>query len=72
MWMKNASRDARLETADFTGKLGGISTAKPTTFADPDCYTFETFASYSDEIHTAYYYHYKRTRAGLKEETKWS
>jgi hypothetical protein len=38
-----------------------------------DCYTFEGFASIPDEIHTAYYYHYKRTILGLKEEgSPWS
>lgn len=33
-----------------------------------DCYTFEGLASTPDVIHTAYYYHYKRTTFGLKEE----
>jgi hypothetical protein len=37
-----------------------------------DCYTFEQFAASPAVIHTAYYYHYKRTTLGLKEETKWS
>lgn len=37
-----------------------------------DCYTFEGFAASPAVIHTAYYYHYKRTTLGLKEETKWS
>lgn len=37
-----------------------------------DCYTFEHFASDPDVIHTTYYYHYKRIRLGLKEETTWS
>jgi hypothetical protein len=36
------------------------------------CYTFERFASSPDEIHTYYYYHYKRIRVVLKEETRWS
>lgn len=43
-----------------------------TSCAEEDCYTFEGFASIPDEIHTNYYYHYKRKRHGLKEETKWS
>jgi hypothetical protein len=37
-----------------------------------DCYTFEHFAPFTGVIHTYYYYHYKRTSSGLKEETKWS
>jgi hypothetical protein len=37
-----------------------------------DCYTFEGFAPSPLVIHTTYYYHYKRTTLGLKEETKWS
>lgn len=37
-----------------------------------DCYTFERFASGPDVIHTTCYYHYKRSRLSLKEETKWS
>lgn len=37
-----------------------------------DCYTFERFASSPDEFRTTYYYHYKRLRVGLKEETTWS
>jgi hypothetical protein len=39
---------------------------------DEDCYTFEHFASSPDVIHTYYYYHYKRIRIVLKEETTWS
>jgi len=37
-----------------------------------DCYTFEGFASSDHDIHTAYYYLYKRKRLVLKEETTWS
>jgi hypothetical protein len=37
-----------------------------------DCYTFEHVASISSDIRNTYYYHHKRTRHGLKEETRWS
>lgn len=43
-----------------------------TVWNDEDCYTFEGLASNPDEIHTTYYYHYKRTILGLKEEARWS
>ena len=39
---------------------------------DVDCYTFEHFAASGRVIRTTYYYHYKRSISGLKEETKWS
>jgi hypothetical protein len=39
---------------------------------DEDCYTFEGFAPSPDVIRSAYYYHYKRNRLVLKEETTWS
>jgi len=61
--MKNVSFCARPETAESSGKRTPFSASKPATFAERDCYTFETFARDSREIHTAYYYHYERTRA---------
>jgi hypothetical protein len=39
---------------------------------DHDCYTPQAFASTHDEFRTTYYYHYKKTRVGLKEESPWS
>jgi len=72
MWTKNASRMKPRSTAEMTGKPRRFSASKPAASRKRDCYTFETFASYPDEIRTAYYYHYKRTRNGLKEETTWS
>lgn len=39
---------------------------------DEDCYTFEGFAPSPDVIRSDYYYHYKRNRLVLKEETTWS
>jgi hypothetical protein len=35
--------------AEKTGKRGLFSAAKPATFPNLDCYTFQTFASKSDE-----------------------
>lgn len=60
------------ETAENAGKLTRFSTWKPTAFTRRDCYTFEAFASNSDEIHNTYYYLYKRTKACLKEKHPWS
>jgi hypothetical protein len=60
------------KTAERCGKRGCFSAEEPATFSDPDCYTLQTFASNSREIRSAYYYYYKRTRAGVKEETTWS
>jgi hypothetical protein len=37
-----------------------------------DCYTFEYFAPAAAVLRSDYYYHYKRNRVVLKEETKWS
>ena len=52
--------------------LRSFSAAGLTVSNVVDCYTFERFASSSDEIRTTYYYHYKRTTPYLKEETRWS
>ena len=72
MWTKNALRTKPRPPAESTGKRRRFSAPKPAASRKRDCYTFETFASYSDEIHTDYYYLYKRIRNGLKEETTWS
>lgn len=59
-------------TAENTGNLRPFSTGRLTTSSERDCYTFEIFASDSDEIRNACYYYYKRTSVGLKEDTTWS
>jgi len=60
------------ETAEKTGKPKRFSAERLTTSSERDCYTFEIFASDSDDIRNACYYHYKRTSVGLKEEATWS
>jgi hypothetical protein len=70
--MDFASNRSMLGTAENGGFLRGFSSDALTSSAKEDCYTFEDFASISDEIRTNYYYHYKRKRIGLKEETTWS
>ena len=72
VWTKNASVCESTETVETGGKLEPFSAGRLTTFAECDWYTFETFASESDEIHTDYYYHYKRKRLVLKEKHPWS
>ena len=70
--MKNTEMRMRLEPAEN----GPISLSfLPSGLTGPKgqhCYTFERFASSPDEFRTTYYYHYKRLRVGLKEETTWS
>jgi hypothetical protein len=70
--MKNVENRMRLGTAENAAILLTFSDARLTGRDGEDCYTFEGFASSRTEIHTNYYYHYKRRILGLKEETKWS
>jgi len=72
MWMKNAENRKTLGTAENAAILLTFSGARLTGRNVEDCYTFEGFAPSRSEIHTYYYYHYKRRILGLKEETKWS
>jgi hypothetical protein len=72
MWRKNASDRRAVPTAENGPKSRHFSAAQPTGSPNQDCYTFETFASRSRDFLGAYYYHYKRKRFSLKEETKWS
>ncbi len=37
-----------------------------------DCYTFEHFARGCVVLRSTYYYHYKKSILGLKEEAQWS
>ena len=72
VWMKTADLRNRRRAAEN----GPISRSfLPLRLTGPEgqhCYTFERFASSPDEFRTTYYYHYKRIRLGLKEETTWS
>lgn len=72
VWSVFASRRKRashVENAPILLRFSGLPLTGP---EGEDCYTFEGFASSPDEIRTAYYYHYKRKRIRLKEETRWS
>lgn len=68
-WCDDARAPEPAENGPFSRSF---SASRCTGSRGEDCYTFERFASRPDVIHTAYYYHHKRTRIGLKEETKWS
>jgi hypothetical protein len=67
-----AEISGRPKTAENHGKLRCFSADELTGRNDEDCYTFEHFAAGAVVIRSAYYYHYKRERFGLKEETTWS
>jgi hypothetical protein len=72
VWTEIATRHTGLRTAENGLFSLSFSGSRLTGAKRQDCYTFEYFASSPDEIRNAYYYHYKRTRFVLKEETKWS
>ncbi|HEX2061429.1 MAG TPA: hypothetical protein VHK90_11870, partial [Thermoanaerobaculia bacterium] len=72
MWTKNAIRRKAAGAVENGPISRSFSALRLTVPKRQDCYTFEGFAPRPDEIHTYYYYHYKRTTSGLKEETKWS
>ena len=72
MWTEKPSNRRSSETAENGQILHGFSHDGLTGRNAENCYTFEAFASVSDEIHTPYYYHYKKNRLGLKEESTWS
>jgi hypothetical protein len=72
MWTEIAIRRARRGTAENGLFSRSFSMLRLTGGKRRDCYTFEQFASSADDIRTTYYYHYKRKRFGLKEETRWS
>jgi len=58
--MKNTESRKAPETAENGPILLTFSGRHPTGPNDVDCYTFERFAPIPDEIHTYYYYRYKR------------
>ena len=70
--MKTTLAADLLETAENGPISLSFPVLRSTGSNDEDCYTFEHFAPSTGVIHTYYYYHYKRTSSGLKEETKWS
>ncbi len=72
MWTKMTIGRPTLETAENGLFSRSFLVAELTGAKRQDCYTFEHFASSPDEIRNTYYYHYKRKRIGLKEETTWS
>lgn len=72
MWMNLDDLRDGAPTAENGAILLRFSGPSLTGSNQEDCYTLEGFASTPDEIHTAYYYHYKRNRFDLKEVTRWS
>jgi len=70
--MKSTENRKTPETAENTGFLRSFLPVRLTGSKREDCYTFERVASTPGDIHTYYYYHYKRKRFVLKEETTWS
>lgn len=70
--MKNRETRRTPKTAENAAILRTFYDAHPTGPNDVDCYTFERFAPTPGDIHTDYYYLYKRKRFVLKEETTWS
>jgi hypothetical protein len=72
VWSKTTDRRTGLRTAE-NGLISHSFMGPGLTVRNgEDCYTFEGFAPSPDVIRTAYYYYYKRTILGLKEETTWS
>lgn len=72
MWTEIAIGGPGLGTAENGLFSRNFSGSGLTGRKEQDCYTFEGFASRPDDFRTYYYYHYKRKRFGLKEETRWS
>jgi hypothetical protein len=72
MRMNFGPRCTNSETAENGPFSLSFSSGRPTVRKGEDCYTFEGVASSPDEIHTDYYYYYKRDTLGLKEEATWS
>ncbi len=72
MWMKNA-RDRESPGAAENGPISrSFQPLRSTGRNGEDCYTFEHFARNDAVLRSTYYYHYKRSSLGLKEEGKWS
>ena len=72
MWM-NLTRDRRaLAAAENAAISRSFHPLRSTGREREDCYTFEHFASGAAVLRNTYYYHYKRSSLGLKEEAQWS
>jgi hypothetical protein len=72
MWSDFASERESLRTAENGDFLLRFSGLRLTVRKGQHCYTFQRVAPIPGEIRTNYYYHYKKTRLGLKEEATWS
>jgi hypothetical protein len=72
MWTDFSSNRNPPGTAEIGPILHVFYRGRLTGCADEDCYTFERVAPVPAEIHSNYYYHYKKNRLGLKEESTWS
>ena len=72
MWMNLAHDRESFGAAENAPISRSFQPLRSTGRKGEDCYTFEGFAPNPDVIRTTYYYHYKRKRLGLKEETTWS
>lgn len=68
VWMIFDASSPCVATVENGLILRSFPTLRLTVPNSEDCYTFEGLASTPDVIHTTYYYHYKRTTFGLKEE----
>ena len=67
-----AREDTPLASAENAGISRSFHPLRSTGRKGEDCYTFEHFASGAAVLRNTYYYHYKRSSLGLKEEAKWS
>lgn len=72
VWMIFDASSQSVGTVENGPILRSFPAVRLTVSNSEDCYTFEGLASTPDVIHTTYYYHYKRTIFGLKEEARWS
>jgi hypothetical protein len=72
MWSDFALLRRTPQPAEKRPFLLRFSASRLTGRDGEDCYTFEHFAPSPGVIRSNYYYHYKRRRFVLKEETTWS
>ena len=72
MWMKSPRDRHSLSAAENGSISRSFRVLRSTGRNDEDCYTFEHFARSTLILRSTYYYHYKRSSLGLKEEAKWS
>jgi hypothetical protein len=72
MWMNSTRERRSLPAAENAEISRSFHLFQSTGRGIEDCYTFEHFARSSRVLRSTYYYHYKRSSLGLKEEGKWS